>query len=319
MTTHPPFDPELGQVLEAMDGLMPPTLTPDLIGTMREGLSQAPVDDLSRQGRIELSDQVVPGPAGSPDVPVLVCRPKGLTRPAVGVLFVHGGGMIMGDRRTGLDAVLDWVEALQLVVVSAEYRLAPEHPYPAPVEDCYAALCWAAEHAADVGIDPARLLIAGESAGGGLAAGVALMARDQGGPALAGQVLMCPMLDDRNQTPSSHELNAEGIWDRGSNETGWRALLGEDCGGPSVSPYAAPARASDLSALPPTFIDVGSVETFRDEDVDYAVRIWRAGGSAELHVWAGGFHGFDLIAPTAAVSQEARAARLNWLRRTVCR
>ncbi len=298
---------------------MPATLTPDLIGAVRDGLAGVPVDDLSRGGRIELSDQLVPGPSGAPDVPVLICRPAGVSGPTTGVFFIHGGGMIMGDSRTGIDPILDWVDELQLVVVSVDHRLAPEHPHPAPVDDCYAALRWTAAHAADIGIDPARLIVAGESAGGGLAAAVTLMARDHGSPPLAGQLLMCPMLDDRNQTPSSHELRGEGVWDRGSNETGWRALLGEDCGGPAVSPYAAPARATDLSGLPATFIDVGSVETFRDEDIDYAVRIWQAGGSAELHVWAGGFHGFDLIVPTAAVSHEARVARLNWLRRTVLR
>ena len=142
------------------------------------------------------------------------------------------------------------------------------------------------------------------------------MARDRsGGPALIGQLLACPMLDDRNQTPSSHELDGEGIWDRTSNLTGWQALLGGPCGGPDVSPDAAPARATDRSGLPPAFLDVESVETFRDETVDYAARIWRAGGSAELHVWPGGFHGFDLLAPEAALSRSARAARIDWLRR----
>jgi acetyl esterase/lipase len=176
-------------------------------------------------------------------------------------------------------------------------------------------LVWTAEHAAELGIAPGRIVVAGASAGGGLAAALALLARDRGGPALAGQVLMCPMLDDRNDTPSSRQMAGLGVWDRSSNKTGWTALLGEGRGGPDVSPYAAPARADDLSGLPPAFIDVGSAETFRDEDVTYATRLWQAGGRAELHVWPGGFHGFDLLAPQAAISQEARAARLRWLRR----
>ena len=221
----------------------------------------------------------------------------------------------MGDNRTGMADLLDWAQELQLVVVSVEYRLAPEDPHPAPVEDCYAGLVWTAEHADELGIDPDRIIIAGASAGGGLAAGVALLARDRGGPALAAQALLCPMLDDRNNTPSSRQMAGLGVWDQTSNNTGWSALLGADCGGPDVSKYAAPARETDLSGLPPAFIDVGSAETFRDEDVAYASGIWQAGGVAELHVWPGGFHGFDVMAPQAAVSQAAKAARVGWLRR----
>ena len=162
---------------------------------------------------------------------------------------------------------------------------------------------------------PERLIVGGASAGGGLAAAVALLARDRGGPRLRGQLLLCPMLDDRNDTPSSHQMAGLGIWDRGANEVGWTALLGDARGGPDVSPYAAPARATDLSGLPPAFIDVGSAETFRDEDVAYATRIWQAGGDAELHVWPGGFHGFTGMVPDAALSKAAVAAQLTWLRR----
>jgi acetyl esterase/lipase len=183
------------------------------------------------------------------------------------------------------------------------------------VEDCYAGLVWTAAHAAELGIDADRIIIVGGSAGGGLAAAVSLLARDRGGPAVFGQMLMCPMLDDRNDTPSSLQMAGLGVWDHTANETGWTALLGDQRGGPDVSPYAAPARATDLSGLPPAFVDVGSAETFRDEDVAYATRIWQAGGRAELHVWPGGYHGFDGFAPQAALSLEANAARLRWLRR----
>ncbi|KFG04110.1 alpha/beta hydrolase fold domain-containing protein, partial [Streptomyces scabiei] len=170
-------------------------------------------------------------------------------------------------------------------------------------------------HAEEIGGDPDRLVLAGGSAGGGLAAALALLARDRKGPRLLGQLLMCPMLDDRNDTFSAHQMAGLGVWDRTANETGWNALLGERRGTDAVEPYAAPARAADLSGLPPAFIDVGSAETFRDEDVSYATRIWQAGGSAELHVWPGGFHGFDGLVPGAAVSVDAREARLRWLRR----
>ncbi|WP_436839349.1 alpha/beta hydrolase [Microbispora hainanensis] len=318
--TPPPFDPELAAALAVLGESMPSSLTPDMIPLMRAATANGPSlpdEALTRGGAFEVEERAVPGPPGAPDVSLLVCRPAGATAPLAAIYHTHGGGMIVGDNRVGVDGVLDWAQELQLVVVSVEYRLAPEHPHPAPIEDCYAGLVWTAAHAAELGIDPERIIVAGASAGGGLAAALALMARDRGGPALAGQMLMCPMLDDRNDTPSSHQMAGLGVWDRTANETGWTALLGAARGGPGVSPYAAPARATDLSGLPPAFIDVGSAETFRDEDVAYAGAIWRAGGSAELHVWPGGFHGFDMMAPQAAVSQDARAARLRWLRRVL--
>jgi acetyl esterase/lipase len=315
--THPPFDPELGAALAAVAERIPPSLTPADIQTQRQRMAEVRLsdDDLRRGGTVRFEERTVPGPAGAPAISVLICRPERIGAPAPGVYHTHGGGMILGDNRTGMAGLLDWVEQLGVIVVSVEYRLAPENPFPAGVEDCYAGLVWTAANAGELGLDRRRLLIAGASAGGGLAAAVALMGRDRGGPALAGQVLMCPMLDDRNQTPSSFELDGEGVWDRTSNETGWTSLLGERCGGPDLSPYAAPAREADLSGLPPAFIDVGSVETFRDEDVDYAVRMWRAGGQAELHVWPGAFHGFDGLAPDAVLSRAARQARIAWVAR----
>jgi acetyl esterase/lipase len=315
--THPPFDPELGAALAAVAERIPPSLTPADIETQRQRMAETRLsdDDLRRGGAVELEELTVPGPAGAPAISLLICRPAGIDTAAPGVYHTHGGGMILGDNRTGLAGLLDWVDRLGVIVVSVEYRLAPEHPFPAAVEDCYAGLVWTAANASELGIDPRRLLIAGASAGGGLAAAVSLMARDRRRPDLIGQVLMCPMLDDRNQTPSSYELEGVGVWDRVSNQTGWASLLGEKRGGDGVSPYAAPAREQDLSGLPPTFVDVGSVETFRDEDVDYAVRMWRAGGQAELHVWPGAFHGFDGLAPDAVLSRAAREARIAWVGR----
>ncbi len=314
---YPPVDAEAGAVLAGVGPWASDGLTIDQVPAMREFRKELRLtdDDLRRGGAIEFEELTVPGPAGAPDIALLVCRPAGRKTPAAGVYHIHGGGMVLGDNRSVMPVMLDWIEQVGVIVVSVEYRLAPEHPYPAPVEDCFAGLEWTAAHAAELGIDAGRLIIAGASAGGGLAAAVALMARDRGGPALIGQMLGCPMLDDRNQTPSSYELENEGTWDRTSNLTGWRALLGEAQGGPDVSPYAAPSRATDLSGLPPAFLDVGSVETFRDETLDYAARIWRAGGAAELHVWPGGFHGFELLAPAAAISVAARQARIAWLRR----
>ncbi|WP_436533392.1 alpha/beta hydrolase [Actinoplanes sp. HUAS TT8] len=310
----PPFDPELAAALDVIGAQLPSSVTADMIGPMRAGAIPAP-PDLTRDGSFTVTRRAVPGPAGDPDVELLILAPAGATGALPGIFHIHGGGMIIGDNTTGVELLQDWAAEIPSVIVSVEYRLAPEHPHPAPVEDCYAGLVWTAAHAGDLGIDGSRLIVAGASAGGGLAAAVALLARDRGGPELAGQMLLCPMLDDRNDTPSTLQMAGRGVWDRTANDTGWTALLGAARGGPDVSPYAAPARATDLSGLPPTFVDVGSAETFRDEDVAYVTRIWQAGGQAELHVWPGGFHGFDLLAPQAAISQEARAARVRWLRR----
>ncbi|WP_413471399.1 alpha/beta hydrolase [Streptomyces sp. MB09-02B] len=316
----PPFDPELKLHLRALQEFVAPDgYRLETLAQMRRMVQEewpGPSDaDLRRDGRFEVSEVSAPGPDGAPDIRLLVCRPTGAHPRLPAVYFVHGGGMILGDNRAGIQEVLDWAEALGLVVVSVEYRLAPETRHPGPVEDCYAGLTWTAAHAAELGIDAQKIIVAGESAGGGLAAALVLLARDRGGPAIHGQLLNAPMLDDRNDSVSARQMAGVGSWDRVSNENGWTALLGEARGGPDVPQYAAAARAEDLGGLPPTYIDVGSAETFRDEDVAYASRIWAAGGTAELHVWPGAWHGFTHDAPTAVLSVQARAARLAWLRR----
>ncbi|GAA4524103.1 alpha/beta hydrolase [Amycolatopsis samaneae] len=246
------------------------------------------------------------------EVAVTVLRPRVPAPGAPGFYNIHGGGMVMDDRFADLPRLVGLIEEFGFVAVTVDYRLAPEHPHPAPVEDCYAGLSWMAGNAAELGFDPARLIIGGGSAGGGLSAGVALLARDRGGPALAGQLLLCPMLDDRNDSPSTVELGDGGVWTRASNGFGWRSLLDG-----RISEYAAPARAADLSGLPPAFVEVGAVEIFRDEDVDYARRLWQAGVPTELHVWAGAYHGFDRFAPEAEATTAALAARSSWLRRVL--
>ncbi len=315
----PPFDAELRPALDLTAAAGRPAFTLENIPLIRQAPPPYPVptdEDLLRGGAFAVRTERVPGPAGAPGVPLLICRPADVSAPVGCLYFIHGGGMIFGSNRTGgLLGVLDHAERLKLAVVSVEYRLAPETPHPGPVEDCYAGLCWTVAHAAELGVDPARVIVSGVSAGGGLAAAVALLARDRGAPALLGQLLGCPMLDDRNESPSARQMAGVGIWDRAANEVGWTALLGDARGGPDVSPYAAPARASNLSGLPPAFVDVGSAETFRDEDVAYASRIWQAGGAAELHVWPGGFHGFTGAVPQAAVSRAAVAAQRDWLSR----
>ncbi|WP_341936051.1 alpha/beta hydrolase [Microbacterium sp. LWO14-1.2] len=313
---RPPFDPELEAALALVADQLPPTLTAEMIPLMR----QSPVgnDDEIRQVLAERGfvwrDETIPGHDGD-DIVVTVIAKDGRTGTGPGFFHTHGGGMIIGNRWLGVVGFLDWAERFNGVIVTVEYRLAPEFPDPYPVEDCYAALQWTAERADELGIDTSRLLIGGGSAGGGLAAGTALLARDRRGPALVGQLLIYPMLDDRDESVSTRQIDGIGVWDRGSNITGWTALLGDRKGTDDVSIYAAPARATDLSGLPPAFIDCGSAEVFRDEDVAYATTLWASGVQAELHVWAGGFHGFDMFAPHSAVAQAMLAARDDWVTR----
>jgi acetyl esterase/lipase len=313
---RPPFDRQCAEVLARLPEF--PPLTVESLEAIRRpppGFAPPTDADLARGGSFDVSRRTVPGPAGAPDVELVVCRPVTVSSPRPVVYHAHGGGMFSGSPHLALPGVLDWAQALELVVVSVDYRLAPETPFPGPVEDCYAGLCWTTEHAGEIGGDAERLVLAGESAGGGLTAALALLTRDRGGPVPTGLLLTAPMLDDRNDSGSVHQMAGVDTWDRTRNEFGWTALLGAARGGPDVSPYAAPARARDLAGLPPSYLDVGSAETFRDEVVEFAVRIWRAGGRAELHVWPGGFHGFDVLAPDAAISRDARAARLGWLHR----
>lgn len=316
----PPFDAELAEPLRAILQRRPSSLTPDMIGADRERIRASSLSDdaLRRDGRFEVRRLTVPGPDGAPDVPILLCLPSASAGPHATIYAIHGGGMVAGTcDSVELVGELERAEALGLAVVSVEYRVAPEDPDPAPVQDCYAACAWIAENGASLGLDTGRIVVSGASAGGGLAAGLALLARDRGGPRLAGQMLLGPMLDDRCNTPSAAQFDGVGIWDRTSNLTGWTALLGDRRGTADVSWYAAPARATDLSGLPPAFIDVGEAEALRDEAVDYAVRISRAGGQAELHVWGGAFHSFDEWVPAATVSQAAKSARIGWLRRVL--
>ncbi|AOR37631.1 esterase [Streptomyces fodineus] len=318
----PPFDPELAVALAGWGDAAREPVTPENLAARQErdaaGRPRPSVRDLRADGRFEVEELRVPGPPGGPDVTLVSARPAGITGPLPLLYYMHGGGMITGNAWSVLPRLLrEWAAPLGLAVVSVEYRLAPEAQYPAAVEDCYAGLVRAVAHAAELGIDAGRVVVGGKSAGGGLAAALALLTRDRGGPCPIGQLLLCPMLDDRNDTFSSHQMAGIDTWDRTSSATAWQALLGDRYGAADLPAYAAPARATDLSRLPPAYIEVGSAETLRDEAVAYAQAIWQAGGQAELHVWPGAFHGFDTFAPRAALSRDARDARTHWLRRVL--
>ncbi|HLI73232.1 MAG TPA: alpha/beta hydrolase [Acidimicrobiales bacterium] len=256
----------------------------------------------------------IPGPAGPMSLSVFT--PERHDAPAPALYWIHGGGMVLGTRYDAGEA-LEVATTAGAVVASIEYRLAPEHPAPAPGDDCYAGLLWLAEHAGELGVDPARIVLGGTSAGGGLSAATALRVRDHGGPPLAGVLLCCPMLDDRMATVSANQFGDDIVWTHASNDFGWHALLGDRAGTERVTVYEVPGRATDLSGLPPTYIDVGSADIFRDEDAAFASTIWACGGDAELHVWPGGYHGFELLAPAAALSRDAFEARRRWIARVV--
>ena len=232
--------------------------------------------------------------------------------PGPAVVYLHGGGMILGTVQLHDRHVAAYVADSGVPMLAVDYRRAPDHPHPAPVEDSFAGLTWLAHHADDLGVDPRRTAVMGDSGGGGLAAAAALLARDRGLP-LAHQILVYPMLDDRNTAPDPALVPFAG-WTYDDNYTGWHALLGETIGAPGVPATAAPARAEDLSGLPATYIEVGELDIFRDESIEYARRIAAAGTSVELHVHPGCPHGFDRLDPTADVVRRSRADRLRVLR-----
>lgn len=244
-------------------------------------------------------------------IPVRWYSKAGATNtPAVSpaVYYIHGGGMFFGSFAL-YDAVIgEYVAATGVPFLAVDYRLAPEHPHPFPVEDCYAGLLWLVEHADELEIDVDRVAVMGDSAGGGLAAGVTLMARDRGGPNVAKQILIYPMLDDRSTVPDAN-LVPFLTWTYDDNATGWHALLGEAAGGAEVPYTAAPARADDLSGLPPMYVDVGELDLFRDESIEYVRRAVAAGVSAELHLHSGVPHAWEAFAPSIAVSIRALADR----------
>jgi acetyl esterase/lipase len=262
---------------------------------------------------LDIENRMVPGFEGDPDVSVRVYRPKRVAQaaagetatPAPGVVMIHGGGFVIGSVETEHAGAAAMAIDSGAVVVSVDYRLAPEHPYPAGVHDCYAALTYLHAEADALGVDPARVALAGASAGGGLAAATALLARDRGGPAVCFQLLQIPELDDRFETGSMQTFVDTPLWNRPLAEQSWQAYLGPLYGAADVPAYAAPARAADLSGLPPAYISTAENDPLRDEGITYALRLLQAGVSVELHQFPGTFHGSALVT-SAAVSRRSQ-------------
>ncbi len=253
---------------------------------------------------VMVRDEWIPGPEGAPKVRVRLYAPGGSAEDRPGILYLHGGGYILGSPEMCDGVCCKLAGEIGSIVVSVDYRLAPDHPYPAPLEDCYAALKWFTSSAPKLGVDAGRIAVTGASAGGGLTAALALLARDRGGPDIVFQAPLCPMLDDRNITPSSHEFTDKRLWNRSKNLFGWEMYLGELYGG-DIPPYAAAARAADLSGLPPTYTYVGELDLFRDETTEYVTRLLQVGVPTEFHIYPGCFHAFDLFTEVAAISRRA--------------
>jgi acetyl esterase/lipase len=305
------FDPELAAVTQF------PELDSSDIATRRaqlaEILAQMPVPDTAG---MTITDRTVPGPEGASDVLVRTYVPTAPAAP-VGILDVHGGGFILGDLQTSHANNVAMARGVGAVVVSVDYRLAPENPFPAGLEDCYAALSWFATHAEELGVDPERIAIHGGSAGGGLCAALALLARDRGGPSIAFQYLGIPELDDRLGTLSMTTFIDTPSWNRPAAMRSWDAYLGEGRrGNDDVSPYAAPARAADFSGLPPAYISAMEFDPLRDEDIAYATALLAGGVPVELHLFPGTFHGSSVIGD-AVVSQREAAERIVVLRKAL--
>lgn len=266
---------------------------------------------------ITIHKQTVPGPPGDPDLEVTILRARALATRPPALYWIHGGGFVLGDVDGDLVTPSQIADELSAIVVSVEYRLAPEHPFPAPVEDCYAGLVWMSGHAGELGFDPRKLAIGGVSAGGGLAAAVALLTRDRGGPSLCFQVLDIPELDDRLSTPSMKQFTDTPLWNHRNAILSWEAYLGPDHG--ETSPYAAPARATDLSGLPPAYVVTCEFDPLRDEGIEYAHRLMQAGVPTELHHYPGTFHGSSGAGSGTAISDRMVNDRLAALGRAYAR
>ncbi len=314
MSQRDRIDPASREPLEQLLTIFPGGFNaiPDIVARREavSGLLAAMTADLPPNDAVVTEDRVV---SGDPDVAVRVYRPAGATGTLPGLFYIHGGGMILGgiDGEDLTAAML--CEALQAVVVSTDYRKAPEHPHPAQVTDCYTAYTWMGAHADELRYDPERLAIYGGSAGGNLCLATALMARDHGGPRACFLLPAYPMLDHTHTSASSHEVTEVGIWDRSGNIEAWQWFLG----GKDPDQYASPRLAEDLSGLPPMFIDVGDVDLFRDEDIEFVAQLTAAGVSVEFHLHPGAYHASERFAPDAELSQRIWELRIAALKRAL--
>ncbi len=307
-------DPEL---LDALDFFPVELMTaigddPPKAREMFQPLWDALADELLNSP-VTIEERTIPSPDG--DIGVVIYQPP-TPAPRGGLLWIHGGGYIVGSGRNDPHGI-GFAEHVGCTVVSVDYRLAPESTYKEAISDCFGALCWLADNADALGVDPARIAIGGASAGGGLSAALALYNRDHKGPDLAYQLLIYPMIDDRHDSPSGYAITHPTVWNRALSLKAWKMYLGAEYGSDKVSPYAAAARAGDLSGLPPALVTVGMLDLFRDENIDYAQRLMAAGVPTDLQVYPGMYHGAEMSVMDAAVSTRMRAAYRDALLRAI--
>jgi len=301
MSSRHLVDPQLVPILD---------VAPDMaVSDARLPLARAAVAEMTKlglegaDGSVTVSEHFAPGREGAPDVRVVLYKPENLAANAPVVLQIHGGGFLFGTAELGDPRNRAMAKSVGCAVASVDYRLAPETPFPGGLEDCYTALAWLHRNATSLGLDPGLIAIRGESAGGGLAAGLAILARDRGGPPIRFQLLIYPMLDDRTVTREANPHAGEFVWDAASNRYGWQCWLGLPPGSADVPPLAAPARVEDLAGLPPALIATAALDMFAEENLDYARRLMRAGVPTELYLAPAAFHGFEAMAPEAEVSR----------------
>ncbi|KAL6827950.1 Alpha/Beta hydrolase protein [Trichoderma camerunense] len=318
---RPAIDPTLAPIIDSF--LLPEEVDLQLMrgltaaGDGKESIH--PADTILKSAvHMKHTEHHALGPNGN-TVTLSVFAPKNPTSNVLPALYhIHGGGMIAGDRFSGIAELLDIIKGIECVIITVEYRLAPETRAPEGAEDCYAGLIWVSENATIVGIDPAKIIIWGVSGGAALAAATCLMARDRKLPAIPikGQMLLSPMLDDRCDTISDQQFEYGSPWCGITNRTAWDYVIGEDRGSNKVSQYQSPSRAEDLSNLPCTYIDAAECEVFRDPAVSFATNMWRCGSTCELHIWPGAFHLFDGIDnPDVPLIHAAVSAKRTWMER----
>jgi len=293
------YDPEVARGMDSVKDIV--SLDLRQLAALRAGMVFGPVPVWTPDPALQLTQCTVKGLNGAPELSVYVLMPAtsmDTHRPAL--LWFHGGGFVLGDARDSLPLLEQIVHDTGAVAISVQYRLAPQTPFPGPLDDARATLDWLLAHAEHYRIDPARIAVGGQSAGGSLAAGLALRVRDEGGPTLAFQLLDIPVLDDRLVTTSAQEYTDTPVWNRRNAELGWKAYLGEHTN--TVSTWAAPARAGNLHGLPPAFVSVNQYDPLRDEGMAYAMRLAQANIRVDLHLYPGTFHGSASLVPTASVS-----------------